>query len=84
MAHRALMLSSLGAARAALRALQADDFDDQERAEELLGVLRDSNATPDEGLAAVKALIALAPSRGFLTPTPTLRSGGRSRGTRSG
>ena len=81
-ARNALTLGSLGAARAALRALRDTDYDDEPRAAACLAALRDSRATGDESLAAIKTLIALEPAHGFTTPPPTLVSGSRTRGTR--
>ena len=81
-ARRALTLGSVGAARAALRSLQPEDFADQDIAEEYLGTLRDSSASPDDTDVAIKRLICLDAAEGFLTPTPGL-GGPRRRGTRS-
>ena len=62
LARRALHLGSPGAARAALRALYAVDFEDTKEAMEHLGMLRDPTAPPDEVMLAMRALVLLAPA----------------------
>ena len=81
-ARRALSLCAPGAARAALRALRPEDFADEDAAEELLAVLRDSRASDDENDRAIAGLIVLEPAGGYLTPPPHWL-GPRGRGTRS-
>ena len=54
-----------GAARAALRALQAADFEDAPAAGERLRVIRDASVAQDEVDEAVKELLRMAPLGGF-------------------
>ena len=57
LARRALNLGAPGAARAALRALQAADFEDSPAALERLRVIRDASVTQDEVVEAIKELL---------------------------
>ena len=74
LARRALSFGSPGAARAALRALQAGDFKDATGAVDSLRVIRDASATQDEVTEAVKQLLRIEPVGGFpIDGHPTVR-----------
>jgi hypothetical protein len=60
-ARMALLRDELGAVRAALRVLRVSDFVDEDRAGDLLGIIRDRHATEETLVAAVRELIELAP-----------------------
>lgn len=65
LARQALFGGSPAAARMALRVLQATDFAGGAAvSEEFLAVLRNSQSTADEILAAVRALLDLGPAGG--------------------
>ena len=65
LAREALFRGSLGAARTALRVLQTSDFaGGAEVSAGFIQVLRNSRATDDEVLDAVRALIQLGPAGG--------------------
>ena len=65
LARRALNVGSPGAARAALRALQAVDFEDSTAAGERLRVIRDASVAQDEVDEAIKELLRMEPLGGF-------------------
>jgi hypothetical protein len=60
LAHQALAIGQPGAARAALRALRASDFDGTSVDSHLV-TLRDSRATDDAVMDALHAILALEP-----------------------
>ena len=65
LARRALYMGCPGAARAALRALQAADFEDSVAAVERLRVIRDASVAQDEVDEAIKELLRMEPLGGF-------------------
>lgn len=77
LARHALNLGAPGAARAAVRALQAVDFEDATMAHPWLQIVRDANAPLDEVVDAIKELLVMEPLGGFPPGEPERRSTGR-------